>query len=68
MAGAEPPAILALGHPTVRLHAIQARDSRIGFEATTQYYYVPVDLGEKVLNGRDLLDRWLPSERARWDV
>ena len=29
---------------------------------------VPVDLGEKVLNGRDLLDRWLPPERARWVV
>ena len=52
----------------VRLRAIQARDSRIGFEATNQYYYVPVDLGEKVLNCRDLLDRWLPSERARRDV
>ncbi len=38
-----------------RLHAIQARDSRIGFEASNQYYYVPVDLMEKVLNCRDLL-------------
>jgi len=38
-----------------RLHAIQSRDSRIGFEASNQYYYVPVDLGEKVLNCRYLL-------------
>ena len=47
-----------------RLYAIQSRDSRIGFEASNQYYYVPADLVEKVLNCRDLLDRWLPSERA----
>lgn len=39
----------------VRLHAIQSRDPRIGFEASNQYYYVPVDLGEKVLNCRQLL-------------
>ena len=46
-----------------RLHAIQSRDSRIGFEATNQYYYVPVDLAEKVVNCRDLLTRWLPAAR-----
>jgi hypothetical protein len=38
-----------------RLHEIQSRDSRIGFEASNQYYYVPVDLMEKVLNCRDRL-------------
>ena len=38
-----------------RLHEIQSRDSRIGFEASNQYYYVPVDLIEKVLNCRGLL-------------
>jgi len=48
-----------------RLFAIQSRDSRIGFEASNQYYYVPMDLVEKVLNCRDLLDRWLPEQRAR---
>ena len=48
-----------------RLHAIQSRDSRIGFEASNQYYYVPVDLAEKVINCQDLLTRWLPSERSR---
>lgn len=42
-----------------RLHAIQRADSRIGFEASNQYYYVPVDLVEKVLNCQDLLERWL---------
>jgi hypothetical protein len=48
-----------------RLHAIQTRDSRIGFEATNHYFFAPLDLVEKVLNCRDLLDRWLPAERAR---
>ena len=38
-----------------RLHAIQLRDSRIGFEASNQYYYVPQDLLEKILNCRFLL-------------
>jgi hypothetical protein len=27
---------------------------------------VPIDLAEKVINARDLLDRWLPAERRRW--
>lgn len=39
----------------VRLHAIQSRDSRIGFEASNQYQYIPIDLGEKVLNCEDLM-------------
>jgi len=51
-----------------RLFAIQSRDSRIGFEASNQYYYVPMDLTEKVLNCRDLLDRWLPEQRARFGL
>jgi len=51
-----------------QLHEIQSRDSRIGFEASNQYYYVPVDLMEKVLNCRDLLDRWLPAQRAKWNI
>jgi hypothetical protein len=33
-----------------QLHAITQRDSRIGFEASNQYYYVPLDLVEKVIN------------------
>lgn len=40
-----------------RLHELQSRDSRLGFEASNQYYYVPLDLVEKVLNCRHLLDR-----------
>ena len=34
----------------VRLHALQSKDSRIGFEASNQYYYTPHDLVEKVIN------------------
>lgn len=48
-----------------RLCALQKQDSRIGFEAANQYFYVPLDLVEKVINCRDLLDRWLPAERSR---
>lgn len=41
----------------VRLHALQSRDSRIGFEASNQYYYTPHDLVEKVINCR-----WLAAQ------
>ena len=33
-------------------------DSRIGFEASNQYYYVPLDLAEKVINCQDVLDQF----------
>jgi hypothetical protein len=46
------------------LHALQVRDSRVGFEASNHYFYLPVDLAEKVLNCRWLLDVWLPGARA----
>ncbi len=49
-----------------QLYEIQMRDSRIGFEASNQYYYVPIDLVEKVLNCRDLLSRWVPLQQAKW--
>ncbi len=48
------------------LHALQSRDSRLGFEASNHYFYVPMDLAEKVLNCHDLLARWLPTVRARF--
>lgn len=38
-----------------QLYRIQARDSRIGFEATNHYFYVPQDLLEKIVNCRTLL-------------
>ncbi len=36
------------------LYALASADSRIGFEASNHYYYVPQDLIEKVLNCRHL--------------
>ena len=38
-----------------RLHRLQSSDSRIGFEASNHYFYVPLDLVEKVVNCRWLL-------------
>ncbi len=49
-----------------RLHALQRADSRLGFEASNQYYYIPADLAEKALNCQDLLERWLPAQQTRW--
>jgi len=48
-----------------QLHAIQMRDSRIGYEASNQYYYVPMDLAEKILNCEDLLSRWLGTRQTK---
>jgi hypothetical protein len=45
-----------------RLLLLQQQDSRIGFEASNQYYYLSADLMEKILNARDLRDRWLPEQ------
>ncbi len=48
-----------------RLYRLQSEDSRLGFEASNQYYYVPLDLLEKIVNCADLRDRWLPLQRKR---
>ncbi len=37
------------------MYELQSRDSRLGFEASNHYFYVPADLAEKVLNCRSLL-------------
>jgi hypothetical protein len=39
-----------------RLYALARVDSRIGFEASNQYYYLPQDLLEKIINCEQLLD------------
>ncbi len=39
-----------------RLFTLTSEDSRIGFEASNHYYYVPLDLAEKVINCRWLLE------------
>jgi hypothetical protein len=43
-----------------RLYVLTKQDSRIGYEASNHYYYLPIDLIEKVVNCRYLLDEWLP--------
>jgi hypothetical protein len=37
------------------LYALQRQDSRIGFEASNHYYYLPQDLVEKHLNCHHVL-------------
>ncbi len=39
-----------------RLCELQSRDSRLGFEASNHYFFVPADLAEKILNCRYLLE------------
>ncbi len=41
-----------------QLFALTRADSAIGFEASNQYYYLPQDLMEKVINCRYLMDRF----------
>lgn len=48
----------------IQLYHAQIQDTRIGFEATNHYFFVPVDLVEKVLCCADLLNRWIPALRA----
>ena len=43
------------------LYMLQSQDSRLGFEASNQYFYIPMDLAEKVVLCRSLLDEWLPK-------
>ena len=38
-------------------------DSQIGFEAANQYFYLPIDLAEKVVNCRYILDHELTAGR-----
>jgi len=38
------------------LFDLAAADSRIGYEASNHYYYLPIDLAEKILNCHHLLD------------
>ncbi len=47
-----------------RLYALVCRDSRIGFEASNHYYYLPLDLVEKVVNCDYVLNTWLPKASA----
>ncbi len=51
-----------------RLYALQSVDSRLGFEASNHYFYVPMDLMEKVINCRALLTGWLAAQRRRFGM
>ena len=48
-----------------RLLEVIRTDSRIGYEPSNHYYYLPVDLAEKVVNCRWILDTWMPAERRK---
>jgi hypothetical protein len=41
-----------------KLHTIQSADSRIGFEATNHYFYIPQDLLEKIINCEHLIHQF----------
>jgi hypothetical protein len=41
------------------LFTLARQDSRIGYEAANQYFYLPIDLVEKVVNCRYILDHWV---------
>jgi len=48
-----------------QLFTLVCRDSRIGFEASNHYYYLPLDLVEKVVNCEYVLNTWLPRVDAK---
>jgi hypothetical protein len=41
-----------------QLYALTKEDSKIGFEPATQYFYLPLDMVEKVVNCRWLSDQF----------
>jgi len=43
-----------------RLFTLTRQDPRIGFEASNHYYYLPLDLVEKVVSCQHILDLWRP--------
>jgi len=48
-----------------RLLDVLRTDSRIGYEPSNHYYYRPVDLMEKVISCRWILDEWIPAARRK---
>lgn len=48
------------------LFVLTRRDPRIGFEASNQYYYLPLDLVEKVVNCQYILGKW-PDDHSSAD-
>ena len=41
-----------------RMFELSSADSRLGYEASNHYFYVPLDLVEKVINCEDLKTRF----------
>jgi hypothetical protein len=48
-----------------QLFTLVCRDSRIGFEASNHYYYLPLDLVEKVINCEYVRNTWLLHVAAK---
>jgi len=48
-----------------RLYTLTCEDSRIGYEASNHYYYLPLDLVEKVINCEYILNTWLPEKESK---
>jgi hypothetical protein len=48
-----------------RQFVLARRQSTIAYEASNHYYYTPLDLVEKILNCRDLIDRQIPGTGSR---
>ena len=44
------------------MYQLSKDDSRIGFEASNHYYYLPLDFVEKVINCEYILTTWLPDQ------
>ena len=59
--GGEPPSMADIAEAEIELaqrqYMIARHDSTIGYEASNHYYYRPLDLLEKVLNCREVIDR-----------
>jgi len=45
-----------------RLFVLTRKDPRIGFEASNHYYYLPLDLVEKVVSCEYILNKWLVGQ------
>ncbi|MCE5249912.1 hypothetical protein LLG96_06800 [bacterium] len=48
-----------------RLYRLTCEDSRIGYEASNHYYYLPLDLVEKVINCDYITNIWLPEQEKK---
>ncbi len=46
---------------SIELYNLQLHDTRLGFESSNHYFYVPLDLVHKALNCEKLSNEWLPN-------